>query len=323
MSMIIGENGQSLQGQTSQSQTPRGQASANAGGGDLVKDTTDHTFQADVLEASRETPVIVDFWAPWCGPCRELGPNLEAAVRAQNGRVKMVKVNIDENQMFAGQLRVQSIPAVYAFADGRPVDGFMGALPASELTAFVEKLAGKAPDAQEIAALVARAGEALDAGDVGGAAQDFTLVLQRDGENVAAMAGLAKCYLADDDLERAKAILAAIPEDKFKDPAVESARTAIELAENGGADGDELAALRATLDANAVDHEARFALAKGLAGAGKLQAAADELLTILRADIGWNEGAAKAELLTVFEAAGPTSPVTVAGRRALSTLLFA
>lgn len=319
MSIILGQGGQ-MSGQNG------GQAGAGGditGSGDgLVKDVTDQSFQADVLMASRETPVVVDFWAPWCGPCRELGPRLEEAVRAHNGKVKMVKVNIDENQAIAGQLRVQSIPAVFAFADGRPVDGFMGALPASEIKAFVDKLAGKGPDAQEIAALLDRATQALEAGDIGGAGQDFALVLQRDGANAGALAGLAKCYLANDDIDRAKEMLAAIPEDKANDPAVESARTAIGLAEQGGADTDEIAQLRAAVEAAPGDHDGRFALAKALAGAGKFQAAADALLIILSADVDWKEGAAKAELLTVFDAAGPTSPVTVAGRRKLSALVF-
>jgi putative thioredoxin len=294
--------------------TPAGGA-APAG---LIKDGTDAGFMADVIEASRQTPVIVDFWAPWCGPCKQLGPAIERAVTAARGKVKLVKIDIDQNPQFAGQLRVQSIPAVFAFVGGRPVDGFTGALPESQIKAFVERLAAQAP-ADETDELLAVGREALEAGDLNTAAQAFARVLQVDSKDVRALGGMAKVYLEGGDPERAAEIAAMAPEGA-RDPGLESVRAALALASAAPA---ETAAFEARLAADPDDHEARFELARALAGAGRLETAMDHLLQIIAADREWNEGAARAQLLTVFEAAGPASDLARQGRRRLSAILFA
>jgi len=294
-------------------------ASASLGGGDKghIKDATDATFMADVIEASRSQPVIVDFWAPWCGPCRQLTPALEKAVNAAKGAVKLVKVNIDENPRIAGQLRVQSIPTVYAFQNGQPIDGFQGALPDSQVKAFIERLSGPAePD--DIETLLGMAKESLDLGDLGGAAQGYAAVLQAEPENVKAIAGLARCYLAGGETERAAELAAMAPADA-KDTDLASVRAALALAAAGAS---ETAPLERRLAADANDHEARFELAKALAAAGQLEAAADHLLILIEKDRTWNDEAARKQLLTVFEAAGPVSEVTKTGRRRLSSILF-
>jgi putative thioredoxin len=294
--------------------TPAGGA-APAG---LIKDGTDAGFMADVIEASRQTPVIVDFWAPWCGPCKQLGPAIERAVTAARGKVKLVKIDIDQHPQFAGQLRVQSIPAVFAFVGGRPVDGFTGALPESQIKAFVERLAAQAP-ADETDELLAVGREALEAGDLNTAAQAFARVLQVDPKDVRALGGMAKVYLEGGDPERAAEIAAMAPEGA-RDPGLESVRAALALASAAPA---ETAAFEARLAADPDDHEARFELARALAGAGRLETAMDHLLQIIAADREWNEGAARAQLLTVFEAAGPASDLARQGRRRLSAILFA
>lgn len=286
---------------------------------DLIKDTTDASFMADVVETSRDTPVIVDFWAPWCGPCRQLGPALEKAVTAAKGAVKLVKIDIDKNPGYAGQLRVQSIPAVFAFVDGRPVDGFMGALPDSQVKDFVAKVAklggGGVSPAEE---LLEMAKESLDLGDLGGAAQAYAQVLQMDPANVKAIGGMARLYHQAGDLERAAEVLALAPPDA-KDPDIQSVRAALALAAEAPS---ETAEFEARLAANADDHEARFELAKALAGAGRMAEAVDALIEIIRRDRAWNDEAARKQLLTVFEAAGPMSDVAKQGRRKLSALLF-
>jgi putative thioredoxin len=292
-----------------------------AGSGDaLIKDTTDATFMADVIEASRAGPVIVDFWAPWCGPCRQLGPALEKAVQAAKGAVKMVKVNIDENPRIAQQLRIQSIPTVYAFDNGQPVDGFQGALPDSQVKAFVERLSGPAGPS-EVDDLLAMAKESLEVGDAGGAAQAYAAVLQAEPDNVKAIAGLARCYLTGGDAERAAEIAAMAPADA-KDPDLASVRAALKLAEASTTSSEEARPFEQRLAADADDHEARFELAKVLAAQGQFQPASDHLLAILEKDRMWNEEAARKQLLTVFEAAGPASDVAKAGRRRLSSILF-
>ena len=284
---------------------------------DLIKNATDASFMADVVEASRAQPVIVDFWAPWCGPCRTLTPVIEKAVTEAKGAVKLVKINIDENPQIARQLRVQSIPAVFAFSGGQPVDGFMGALPESQVKAFIGRLTGDAGPS-EVDALLAEATESLQLGDLGGAAQAFAEVLQFDPKNMKAIAGLARCYLNEGDVERAKEVMELAPADA-NDAELAGVRAALTLAEQGSA---ETAAFDQRLAANADDHEARLELAKVLAGRGDFQGSVDQIMTILEKDRDWNEGEARKQLLTVFEAAGPTSDVTKSGRRRLSSLLF-
>jgi putative thioredoxin len=287
--------------------------------GDIIKDATDASFMADVVEASKEQPVIVDFWATWCGPCRQLGPALEKAVTAAKGAVKLVKVDIDKNPAYAGQLRVQSIPAVFAFVDGRPVDGFMGALPDSQVRDFVDKLAKSAKGGPSpLDEMLELAKESLELGDMGGAAQAYAQVLQADPQNAKALGGLAKVYMASGDTERASEILAMAPPDA-KDPDLDSVRAALALAAEAPS---ETAAFEKRLAADPDDHEARFELAKALAGGHRLAQAADELLTIIEKDRTWNDEAARKQLLTVFEAAGQMSEVSRNGRRRLSAILF-
>ena len=284
---------------------------------DLIKEGSDAGFAADVVEASRTQPVIVDFWATWCGPCKTLGPALERAVLAAKGKVKLVKIDIDKHPAYAGQLRVQSIPTVYAFVDGRPVDGFMGAVPDSQLKTFIDRLAGEAPPS-EVDELLAMAFESLEVGDVGGAAQAYAQALQLEPENVKAIAGLARCYLTGGDTERAAEVVAMAPEGA-KDTELDSVRAALTLA---SAAGGETADLDRRLAADPDDHEARFELAKVLAGQGDMAGAADHLLTIIARDREWNDQAARKQLLTVFEAVGYSSEVAKQGRRKLSSILF-
>jgi len=286
---------------------------------DLIRDGSDASFMPDVIEESKTRPVVVDFWAPWCGPCRQLTPTLEKAVTAAKGGVRLVKINIDENPRVAGQLRVQSIPAVFAFAGGQPVDGFMGALPESQVRAFIDRLMGaEDPGGDEVGALLEQGMESLAVGDLGGAGQSFAQALQMDPANVAALAGMARVYLASGDVERAREIAAMAPADA-KDPELASVRAALALAEQGAA---ETAEFDRRLAKDADDHEARFELSKVLAGRGDFAGAAEHLLYIVGKDRAWNDDGARKQLLTVFEAAGPTSEVAKSGRRRLSTILF-
>ena len=294
-----------------------GEARAATSPSDLIKDSTDAGFMADVIEASRTQPVIVDFWATWCGPCKQLGPALEKAVTAAKGAVKLVKVDVDKNPRIAGQLRVQSIPTVYAFVDGQPVDGFQGALPESEIKSFIERLTGPAAPS-DLDELLALAAESLHLGDVGGAAQAFAQALRLDPENLKAIAGLARCYLNGGDTERAAEVAAMAPEGA-KDPELDGVRAALALAAEAP---DDLAPFEQRLAKDAKDHGARVELAKGLAGRGQLDEAADQLLQVIEADREWNDGAARAELLRIFEAAGPGSETARRGRRRLSSILF-
>jgi len=288
-----------------------------AAAGDLIKDATDASFMADVVEASQGAPVVVDFWAPWCGPCRQLGPALEKAVTAAKGKVKLVKIDIDKNPAFAEQLRVQSIPAVFAFFGGRPVDAFMGALPESQVKAFVDKLAAMAP-ADGVGEMLDMAKAALEAGDLPLAAQGFAQVLQAEPDNLKALGGLARCYMAGGEPDRAREILDMAPADA-KDADLDSVRAALNLAAEAPSD---TGAFEARLATDPDDHEARLALAKALAGRGRMEAAADHLLQIIERDRNWNDDAARKQLLTIFEAAGPGSEVARSGRKRLSAILF-
>lgn len=287
-----------------------------------TSDGTDQGFMADVVEASMTQPVIVDFWAPWCGPCRTLGPVLERVVEGKKGAVKLVKINTEEHNAYASQLGVRSIPAVYAFHKGRPVDGFMGALPESQVTAFIERLLGGTDNSQVIAEALSQAEAASQAGDIPLAAEIYAAVIQEDPENTAAIAGLARCYLANGDTERALATLEMVPPARKNESVVKSVRLAIEMAADAPAPTELDAALSA-VSANPGDHARRYELAEQYAAAGRYKDAADHLLIILTAKLGWEDGKAKTKLLQVFEAAGPTDPVTIEGRRRLASLMFA
>lgn len=287
-----------------------------------IKDGTDQTFMADVMETSKTTPVIVDFWAPWCGPCRQLGPTLEKLVNAAGGTVHLVKINVDENPGIAGQLQVRSIPAVYAFKDGKPVDGFAGALPESEVSKFIGRLTGDNDGAAQAAELIARAEQSLDMGDTAGAAQDFAAALQADRENPAALAGMARVYLANDDVEGARNVLAMVKGDDKNHAAVLGVRKQLELMANAP-NADELDSLQKAVTAAPDDLDARFALSEALSSKGDFKGAMEELFVILIKDLNWQDDKARKQLLTLFDAAGANSDVTREGRKRLSSLLFA
>jgi putative thioredoxin len=288
---------------------------------DVVIDTTTQAFMKDVIEESKRQPVLVDFWAPWCGPCKQLTPVLEKAVRAAKGKVKLAKMNIDEHPAIPGQLGIQSIPAVIAFSNGQPVDGFMGALPESQVTAFLERLTkGKiAPDDQDI---LKAADAALAEGDAASAAQLYAQLLQEDEKNVHALAGLARCYVETGALDQAKQTLALVPEAKQNEAPVAAARAALEVAEQAKSLGP-LAELEQKVAADPLDHQARFDLALALNANGKREEAAQQLLDIVKRDRKWNDDGARKQLVQFFEAWGFADPAAVEGRKKLSSILFA
>jgi putative thioredoxin len=296
-----------------------GTATATADGS--IKDTSTQTFVKDVIEDSKRQPVLVDFWAEWCGPCKQLGPVLEKIVRAAKGKIKLVKMDIDKHPAVAGQLGIQSIPAVYAFVNGQPVDGFVGALPESQVVAFIERIT-KSRIGGEEADFLKNAEVALGSGDAATAADLFAKVLAQDGTNVAALAGLARAYVKTGALEQAKQTLAMVPEPKGNDPAVAAARAAIDLAEQAKAVGP-IGELEAKVAANPLDHQARFDLAVALNSKGRRQQALDHLIEIVRRDRKWNDDGARKQLVQFFEAWGPADPATVEGRKRLSSILFA
>ena len=290
---------------------------------DLIKDGTDASFMKDVIEASQEVPVIVDFWAQWCGPCKTLGPNIEAAVTNAKGKVKLVKIDVDRNQAYAGQLQVQSIPTVYAFYKGQPVDGFQGALPASQVNEFVNKIAALAGDADDgLAEAVAAADQMLAEGAAADAAETYSAILQEDPNNAAAYAGLVRAYVALGDLDQAEAILNGAPAEISTDPALEAVHAQITLAREAASAGP-VADLQAAVEASPDDLQARFDLAKALHANGNVQEAVDQLLELFRRDREWTDGAAKTQLFKIFDALEAKDPIVLNGRRKLSSLIFA
>jgi putative thioredoxin len=288
---------------------------------DVVRETTTQNFVKDVIEESRRQPVLVDFWAPWCGPCKQLTPVLEKAVRGAKGKAKLVKMNIDEHPAIPGQMGIQSIPAVIAFVNGQPVDGFLGALPDSQVTAFLERLIKDRVGGEE-KDLLKDADAALAEGDTAGAADLYAKTLAQDAGNVHALAGLARCYVATAAIEQAKQTLALVPEAKRNEAAVAAARAAIELAEQATSLGP-IAELEQKLAADPLDHQARFDLALALNAKGRRGEVLEHLLEIVRRDRKWNDDGARKQLVQLFEAWGPTDEATLEGRRRLSSILFA
>ena len=290
---------------------------------DLIKDTTTQTFVKDVIEESKRQPVLIDFWAPWCGPCRQLTPALEKAVRAAKGKVKLVKMNIDEHPAIPGQMGIQSIPAVIAFVNGQPADGFMGAVPESQVNAFIDKLTKGVPAAGEpnIAEILKEAETVLAEGDAATAAQIYAEALAVDATNIAALAGLAKCYLTTGAIEQARQTLAMVPESKRNDAGVKAVQASIDLAEQASSLGP-VTELEKKVAANPLDHQARFDLATALNAMGKRAEATEQLLQIVKRDRKWNDEGARKQLVQFFEAWGGADEATVDGRKRLSTILF-
>ena len=296
----------------------------NSNPGDLIKDVNEDTFMTDVVEASQEVPVIVDFWAPWCGPCKTLGPMLEKAVLASKGAVRMVKVNIDDNQAIAAQLRVQSIPTVFAFHKGQPIDGFQGALPNSEIDAFVGKVVetGGVDGSGGLSDALDSAEEMLAEGAAGDAAQVFSAIIEEDNQNVKAYSGLARAKLSLDDIEGAEAVLNGVPAEISENSEIEAVFAKIALARQMLAVGP-LLELEAAVTSDPADNKARFEYSQALYAADKLAEAVDQLLELFRNDPDWNDGAAKVQLFTIFDALEANDPIVLNGRRKLSSMIFA
>jgi putative thioredoxin len=301
----------------------QGSGPAPQAAADLIKETTTQTFVKDVIEESKQQPVLIDFWAPWCGPCRQLTPILEKAVRAAKGKVKLVKMNIDEHPAIPGQMGIQSIPAVIAFVNGQPADGFMGAVPESQVNAFIDKLTKGMPGAGEpnVAEVLGEAEAVLAEGDAATAAQIYAEVLAADATNIAALAGLAKCYVTTGAIDQAKQTLSMVPESKRGDAAVKAVQASLDLAEQAKAVGP-VTELEQKVAANPLDHQARFDLATALNASGKRAEATQQLLEIVKRDRKWNEDGARKQLVQFFEAWGPADEATVEGRKRLSTILF-
>lgn len=301
--------------------TPAAQTTASTT--QLIKDSDTRNFMTDVIEASKSVPVMVDFWAPWCGPCKQLGPLLEKIVTEAGGKILLVKVDIDSNQELAQQMRIQSIPAVFAFADGQPVDGFMGALPESEIRAFVDKvISGHGGQAEQVEQLLEAAEAALASDDTEQAMQMFGQVLQLEPENGRAIAGLAKAHIAIDDLEGARELLAVIPPALVDDKHISGALAALTVAETPVDDG-EITRLGEAVNADEDNYQSRLDLSIALNAAGQEEAALDHLMWLIEKDRAWNDDAARKQLLLFFEAWGPTHELTLSGRRRLSSILFA
>jgi putative thioredoxin len=292
-----------------------------AAGDNLIKDTTTQTFLKDVIEESKRQPVLVDFWAPWCGPCKQLTPVLEKSVRAAKGKVKLAKMNIDEHPSIPGQMGIQSIPAVIAFVNGQPADGFMGALPEGQVVAFLERITkerigGEAKD------LLNAAAAALADGDPAGAANLYAQLLAEDNSNVQGLAGLARCYVETGALDQARQTLAMIPDSKRNDSAVAAAQAALQLAEQAKTLGP-VGELEKKVAANPLDHQARFDLALALNSKGRRLDALEQLISIVKRDRKWNDDGARKQLVQFFDAWGPTDEATIEGRKRLSSILFA
>jgi len=297
-----------------------GGASGGEGDADIVKDGTTASFSADVLEASRDALVIVDFWAAWCGPCKQLTPLLEKVVRSYGGKVRLVKINTEDHPTLAAQLRIQSLPTVYAFKDGRPLDGFMGAQPESGVKSFIDRLMGEDEKA-ELAAVLDAAEQAFEAGDLQGAAEIYATILRQDQRNPQGLAGLARCYLKSGDTTRAQQTIDLVEPERRNETAVQGVLAALALSEKAGASGP-IEELRRQADADPKNHQARYDLAVALAAANDKSGAVDALLEIVRQDRNWNDEAARKQLVELFEAWGAKDEATVVGRRRLSSILF-